>query len=98
MFPKLFLFHSLSDIHSSLGKEYVSCNEFMPEAFIRIDTKRTDTTCDIKHTSTLTKHVPNTDKYNIKEDITPTQNRLAYSILSQSDILHKHEQKVRTLE
>ena len=53
--------------------------------------------CDIKHTCTPTKHVPNTEKSIIKHTITPTQYGLDDSILSQSDIIQVHQQKVKTL-
>ena len=53
--------------------------------------------CDIKHTSTPTKYVPNTDKSNIKHLITPTQHGLPDPILSQPDVIHVHQQKVKIL-
>ena len=101
MFPKV-----LSDIHSSLGYKNVPYNKFMPEVLTIIEAKWTyiknvypdsivsnTDKCDIKYTSTLTKHTPKTDKYYIKHTITPTQYALADPILSQSDIIHMHQQK-----
>ena len=106
MFPKLFLFHSLSDIHSSLGNEYVPYNKFIPQALTRIDTKLTndkntypDSIVSYTDTwaSTPTKYVPNTEKYDIEHIIMPTQHGLPDPILSQSDIIKVHQQKVNTL-
>ena len=94
----------------NLGNDYVPHNKFMPEALTRIDTKQTDVknifpdsivsnnaTCSIKPTSTPTKHVPNTDIYNIKYTITLTHYRLADSRLSQFDIIHVHQQKEKSV-
>ena len=51
--PKLVPLEVLSDLHSSLGTEYVLYNEFMPEAITRINTKQTNT----NHTITPAKNV-----------------------------------------
>ena len=104
-FPKIIPVQVLSDIYSSLGNKYIPYNKFMPEALTRIDTQQTDDKniypdsvvsntdkCDIKHSGTPTKNVPNTDKSNIKYTIiTPTQHGLADSILSQSYIIQVHQ-------
>ena len=47
--------------------------------------------CDIKYTTTQTKHQHNTNKNNVNHTITPTQHGLADSILSQSYIIQVHQ-------
>ena len=42
------------------------------------------------------KYVPNTDKSNIKQIITPTKHGLPDNILSRPDVIHVHQQKVKT--
>ena len=68
----------MSDIHSKLGNDYIPYNEFMSKTLTKVNAKRTNVKniypdsivsntdkCVIKHTSTPTKHVPNSDKHYI---------------------------------
>ena len=101
----------LSDVYSNLGKEHVLYHEFsMSKILTRNNTKQTEVKniypdsivsntnkCDIKHTATPTKYVPDTDKSNIEHTITPTKHGLPDPILSQPDVIHVHQQKVKTL-
>ena len=82
----------------------------MSKILTKVNTKQTDVKniypdsivsntdkCVIKHTATPTKHKPDTDKSNIKHTITPTKHGLPDPILSQPDVIHMHQQKVKTL-
>ena len=109
--PKIVPVKVLSNIHCKLGKEYVPYHELsMSKILPRVNTKQIDVKniypdsiasntdkCVIKHTATSTKHVPNTDESNIKRRITPTKHGLPDPILSQPDVSHVHQQKVKTL-
>ena len=110
IFQKLFRIKVLSDIHNSLGKEYVPYIKFISRALTKVNTKLTDVknihldykvsnteNCDIKHTSTPTKYVPNNDNSNVKHTITPTKHGLPDPILSKRDVIYVHQQKVKTL-
>ena len=77
----------------------------MSKTLTKVNTKQTDVkninpefivsstnNHDIKHIPT--KHVP---KHNIIHTITPTKHGIPDCILSQPDVIHVHQQKVKTL-
>ena len=104
--PKFVPVKVLSDLHSKLGYEYVPYNEFnISKTQRKVNIKHTDIKkiypdcmvsntdkCAIEHRSTPSKHIPNTDTSNIKHTNTPTKYGLPDPILSQSDIIHVHQQ------
>ena len=52
---------------------------------------------DIKHASIPTQYGPNIDKSNINHTITPTTHGVADPIVSQSNIIQLHQQRVKIL-
>ena len=71
----------LSDIHSSLGNEYVPYNEFMHEPTQALSTKHVDTNINT----------------NGKHSITPDKYISADSISSKPDVIEVYQKKVQTL-
>ena len=108
--PNLVSVKVLLDVYSSLGNEYVPYKEFISKILPKVDIKQTDIKniypnyvlyntdkCDIEHTSTPTKHATNIDEYDFKHTTTPIKHGLLDPILSQSDIIQVHQQKVKIL-